>query len=173
MNVKIVGTNIAVTEGIKTKIESKLSKLEKYDYLTADAACDVKIRTVKSDQIIEVRIKLESRKVIYAESRAESLYTAIDDVEQILARKIVREKEKILDKKREPFTTEVGEEMIHEEEATIKEKIVSLIPMTPEEAADQLELLGQDFRLFLNADTGNVGLIYKRKDANYGIVYAS
>jgi putative sigma-54 modulation protein len=40
--------------------------------------------------------------------------------------------------------------------------------MTPEEAILQLELIGHDFFVFQNADTGEVNVIYRRRDGNYG-----
>ena len=64
MKIKIVGKNIAVTEGIRTKITEKLSKLDRYDFLKENAEVNVLIRTVKNDQIIEVTIPLENKKEI-------------------------------------------------------------------------------------------------------------
>jgi putative sigma-54 modulation protein len=42
--------------------------------------------------------------------------------------------------------------------------------MTPEEAVDQMELLDKDFFIFLNSFTGDVNLVYRRKDGNYGLI---
>ena len=59
MKIKIVGKNITVTEGIRTKITEKLSKLDRYDFLKENAEVNVLIRTVKNDQIIEVTIYMQ------------------------------------------------------------------------------------------------------------------
>ena len=42
-------------------------------------------------------------------------------------------------------------------------------PMFPEDAAEQMELLGHDFFLFLNAESGEHNVVYRRKDGNYGL----
>lgn len=61
MNTKIVGKNIKVTEGIENKINEKLDKLQRYEIIK-NAQCNVLIRTVKDDQIIEVTMILENKK---------------------------------------------------------------------------------------------------------------
>jgi len=42
--------------------------------------------------------------------------------------------------------------------------------MSPEEAANQMELLGHQFFLFINADSGELNVVYLRKDGNYGLL---
>ena len=43
-------------------------------------------------------------------------------------------------------------------------------PMFPEDAAEQMELLGHDFYLFLNGESGQHNVVYRRKDGNYGVI---
>ncbi len=42
--------------------------------------------------------------------------------------------------------------------------------MSPEEAVDQMELLDKDFFIFLNSMTGDVNVVYRRKDGNFGLI---
>jgi putative sigma-54 modulation protein len=64
---------------------------------------------------------------------------------------------------------------LHNVEEEIKKQIVkvktfTIKPITPEEAVMQMELLGHDFFVFINAETGNTAVVYRRKDKNYGLI---
>lgn len=171
MKIKIVGKNVEVTKAMEEKIIEKLTKLEKYDYLKPETVCNVLIRTVKDDQIIEVTIHV-GNKTIRAEKRSSSLYTAIDLVESTLTRQIRKEKEKMIGKKRTTLKelSKRGDNIVTP--AIVKEKAVSLEIMTPDEAADRMEALDHDFHLFIDEDTENVSVVYRRKDSDYGVIYA-
>ena len=52
----------------------------------------------------------------------------------------------------------------------IRRKAFSVLPMHEEEAIDQMELLGHDFFVFVNAETDAVNVIYRRMDGNYGLL---
>ena len=58
-----------------------------------------------------------------------------------------------------------------EEEITISRvKKFDVKPMYPEDACVQMELLGHDFYVFCNAETGTVNVVYKRKGGTYGLI---
>ena len=170
MRIEIIGKNVRVTDGMRAKIECKLNKLEKYDFIKKDTVVNVLIRTVKDDQIIEVTVPMANKKVVRAEKRDHDLYAAIDMVEETLARQLRKTKEKCRDKKR------VHVEAPYEEEdltvkTIVKEKVVPLAFLTPEEAAEQMEELDHDFHLFMNTRTNSPSVIYKRKDGDYGLIF--
>ena len=52
----------------------------------------------------------------------------------------------------------------------VRTKEFEVIPMTVDEAIMQLELLGHDFFIFMNADTGKIGVVYKRSDGDVGLL---
>jgi putative sigma-54 modulation protein len=54
--------------------------------------------------------------------------------------------------------------------AIIKRKSFALVPMTPDDAVLQMEMLGHSFLVYLDAESGNVCVVYKRKDGNYGVI---
>lgn len=56
------------------------------------------------------------------------------------------------------------------EQAIVKTKRFGVKPMMPEEAVLQMELLGHDFFVFLNGDTEEINVVYKRKDGDFGII---
>ncbi|MDW7992610.1 MAG: sigma 54 modulation/S30EA ribosomal C-terminal domain-containing protein [Anaerolineae bacterium] len=67
-----------------------------------------------------------------------------------------------------------GEEIPVEEEAPVgkivRVKRFEMVPMSPEEAIEQMELLGHQFFVFLNAEEGNINVLYRRDDGNYGLI---
>ena len=52
----------------------------------------------------------------------------------------------------------------------VKTKTFAVKPMTPEEAVLQLELVGHDFFVFRNAESGEVNVVYRRRDGLYGLI---
>lgn len=171
MKTKIIGKNVTVTEGMRTKIENMLEKLEKYDFFKENTVCNVLVRTVKDDQIIEITIPLEHKKMIRVERRSNDLYEAIDLAEESLARQIRKLKEKNRDKKRHPTEEKIEEECVNlTKNLIVKDKKIPAIYLTPEEACDEMEALDHDFHLFMNTKTDTPCVIYKRKDGNYGLI---
>ena len=62
---------------------------------------------------------------------------------------------------------EEGEERLPD---IVKTKRFAIKPMTAEEAAMQMELINHDFFVFLNQETEEVNVLYRRKDGNYGLI---
>lgn len=81
MKMNVIGKNVTVTDGMKEKIYDKLGNLHKYGNLSEDTPCKVLVRTVKMDQIIEVTIFLDNKKMIRVEKRDRDFYKAIDMAE--------------------------------------------------------------------------------------------
>jgi putative sigma-54 modulation protein len=52
----------------------------------------------------------------------------------------------------------------------VKSKRFLVKPMPIDEAINQMELLGHDFFLFVDADTGLLKVLYRRSDGNYGLI---
>ena len=102
------------------------------------------------------------------------MYVSIDLVEEILERQLKKYKNKLIDKKQSaPSFSEafLQEDASAEEEIQIvKSKKFAVKPMDPEEACVQMELLGHNFYVFLNADTEEVNVVYKRKGGTYGLI---
>ena len=62
------------------------------------------------------------------------------------------------------------EEPEEESSSIVRVKSFAMTPMHPDEAVEQMELLGHDFFVFFNADEGQVNVIYRRKDGDYGLL---
>ena len=170
----IRGQKLEVTESIKSYIEEKIGKLDKYFENPEELTATVVVRVRGKEQIVEVTVP--SKKVILrAEESNEDLYASIDLVSDKLERQIRKNKTKIRSKKSkanyESFIVNFEVEKEEENENLIvKRKELDTKPMSEEEAVLQMELVGHPFFIFKNATTDNISVVYKRKDGNYGII---
>lgn len=172
MNIIIAGKNIEVTDGIKTAVENKLSKLERY--FNADTEVNVTLSVEKDRQKIEVTIPVKGN-IIRSEQVSNDMYVSIDLVEEILERQIKKYKNKIVENHQEP--SQIFNEDFLEKDSSddnqihiVKTKRFGIKPMFPEDACVQMELLGHDFYVFRNAETDEVNVVYKRKGNTFGLI---
>ena len=174
MKFNIHGKRIEITDSIRSYIESKIGKLDKYFEEPDDITATVVVRISGIQQIVEVTIPIH-KIVLRGEERDDDLYAAIDRVSDILERQIRKNKTRMQRRvsKNEflgfdlSFETEADAE---EEQTIVKRKEIEMKPMSEEEAILQMNLIGHEFFVFSNVDTGNVDVLYKRKDGNYGII---
>ena len=127
----------------------------------------------KEQQKIEVTIPVKGS-ILRAEESSSDMYVSIDLVEEIIERQMKKYKNKLIDRKQsaqafsELFLNEDSYE--DEEIRIVKTKRFAMKPMDPEEACIQMELLGHSFYVFLNAETDEVNVVYKRKNNTYGLI---
>lgn len=171
MRYTITGRNIEVTPGLRAAVEDKIGKLERY--FTPDTEVIVTLSVQKERQKIEVTIPMKGN-IIRAEETSSDMYVSIDLVEEIIERQIKRYKQKLISKKQsalsfsEAFLKEEYE--ADDEIKIVKSKRFAVKPMDPEEACVQMELLGHSFYVFLNSETEEVNVVYKRKGNTYGLI---
>jgi len=171
MRYTISGKNIDITPGLKAAVENKLGKLDRY--FSPDTEAQVTLSVEKGRQKIEVTIPIKGS-MIRAEQDSDDMYVSIDLVEEIIERQIKKYKTKIIDKKQSAASfsdTFIQEEVEYEETVNIvKTKRFAMKPMDPEEACLQMELLGHNFFMFLNSETEQINVVYKRKANSYGLI---
>lgn len=167
----ISGKNIEITPALRTAIEDKLGKLEKY--FTSETEVHVTLGVEKDRQKIEVTIPVKGN-IIRSEQVSNDMYVSIDLVEEIIERQLKKYKNKIIDKKQSAgnFRPEfIEKDYVDDEEIKIvRSKRFDIKPMYPEDACIQMELLGHSFFVFCNAETDQVNVVYKRKGNTYGII---
>lgn len=167
----ITGRNIDVTEGLKSAIYDKIGKLEKY--FTDDTEVHVTLSVEKDRQKIEITIPVKGS-IIRSEQTSNDMYVSIDLVEEIIERQLKKYKNKIVDKKQSGgfFTQEYMEKEYDDDDEIkiIRTKRFDMKPMYPEDACIQMDLLGHNFFVFLNAETEEVNVVYKRKNNTYGLI---
>ena len=173
MKVSIRGKNIALTEGIETKINKKLSMLDKYFIMSDSVEAKVLIRTYPVGQKIEVTIPTEYV-LLRAEVVDNDLYNAIDLVIDKLEGQIRKYKTRLSRKSKDnklALNVASIEPLDHEEEDVIvKTKSISPKPMDMEEAIMQMELIGHSFFVYRDVETNEISVVYKRHNGGYGLI---
>lgn len=172
MKLNIRGSKLDVTEAIKTYLESKISKLDKYFENPDELSANVVFRVRGIDQIVEITIPIK-KAVLRVEESNRDLYASIDFAVDKLERQIRKNKTRIKKTNRENLDVFIDFEVHDEEqndEEIVKRKTIDMKPMSEEEAILQMNLIGHEFFVFKDADTGSDAVIYKRKDGNYGIL---
>ena len=167
----IIGRNIDITEGLKSAVQEKLGKLERY--FTPETEIHVTLSVEKDRQKIEGTIPVKGN-IIRSEQVSSDMYVSIDLVEEVIERQLRKYKTKIVNQQQAGgnFQKEfVEDEFLEDEEVNIiRTKKFGIKPMYPEDACVQMELLGHNFYVFRNAETDEVNVVYKRKGNTYGLI---
>lgn len=166
----ITGRNIDITEGLKSAVEEKLGKLDRF--FAPETEVNVTLSVEKERQKIEVTIPVKGN-IIRSEQVSSDMYVSIDLVEEVIERQLKKYKNKIVDKQQNAaaFAQEFVEKDYDDDEVKIiRTKRFGIKPMDPEEACVQMELLGHNFFVFCNAETDQVNVVYKRKGNTYGLI---
>ncbi len=177
MELQISGTNIEIKSEVQQYVERKLGKINKHLPDIIDTKVEISEEKTKSPQeryLVKVTVNSGIGKAVFhGEERAEDMFRAVDRVVAVMNRQLEKHKGKIYDRGRgNPLArgkfnqTEVPEA----ERKVVKTKRFLIEPMSLEEAIEQMERLGHSFFLFYDADAGEVKLLYRRNDGNYGII---
>ncbi len=175
MKMSIHGKQLVVTDAIRKYAESKLGRVEKYHDSIIEL--DVSLSAVKtktgSNHTAEVLAYL-SGSTLKATCSDVDLYAAIDQVSDIIEGQLKKHKEK----RNANYGQATGVRKIKynpETHTVEKEAAVNIVkvllpakPMDIEEAILQLEMLNRTFYPFTNCETGEMNIVYKRKDGDYG-----
>ena len=176
MRYSFTGKNTTVTEALKDKITAKLGRLEKL--FPENVNITVTLSVVKLDHTIEVTVNLPKR-ILRAEVTSDDMYSAIDEVVDVLEKQMVKYKNRLRDKSRRD-TSFIEELKAFKEDDGYKDedegikiariKRFSVKPMDAEEAVMEMEMLGHNFFVFRNAGNDTFNVIYKRKNGTYGLI---
>ena len=181
MDLKVLSKNdTRIPPAIEDYAIKRVGKMDRFLPSIASGKIEISEQGIRQpDQRFSVQVTLESNGVlIRAQEHADDMRSAVDRVSDALANRINRYKGKHYERskdsvrKMEPSdaTAEVPEE---EDWRVVKTKRFTVKPMPVDEATEQMELLGHDFFLFINSETGNTNLVYKRKDGHYGLIESS
>lgn len=167
----ITGRNIDVTPGLKSAVEDKIGKLEKY--FTPDTEVHVTLSVEKDRQKIEVTIPVKGT-VIRSEQISSDMYVSIDLVEEIIERQLKKYKNKLIERQQGSHYLKlefIEKDYAEDDEVKIvRTKKFDIKPMYAEDACIQMELTGHNFFVFCNAETDQVNVVYKRKGNTYGLI---
>ncbi|MCX7715694.1 MAG: ribosome-associated translation inhibitor RaiA [Clostridia bacterium] len=175
MKFNIIGRKMELTDQIRDYATKKLSKLDKF--FREESEARVVIGKIKDKQYMETTI-YASGMMYRAEVTDDEVLAAIDKTVDIIERQIRKNKTKLEKKIKHDATADniliSGTDYVQEEEEAefkvIKRKRFQVKPMSEEEAILQMNLLGHNFFVFLNTETDEMNVVYKRKDGNYAVI---
>ena len=160
--------NYSGDKSIKDEVEQRIKKLERF--FPRDYQANVVISELRGKTVTEITLHVAST-FLRVETSDKDVRTALDKALDKLVVQLKKFKNKLQNKLSDSIRYESEDDDIEEEDNKIvKSKRFAIKPMSPEEASLQMELLGHMFFVFLNADTENVNVIYKRKDGQYGLI---
>jgi len=172
MKVNVTGRNLVITDAIREQVEKKLSKFDKM--FNSDIEASATFSVQKNKHIVEVTIPLKNGALFRAEAISDDMYMSIDEAIDRISKQMKKHKTKL--EKRFHSNDSIRFEEIPDtvepivESSIVKTKRFGVKPMGPEEAVLQMELLGHDFFVFLNGDTEEINVVYKRKDGDFGLI---
>ncbi|BAS58536.1 MULTISPECIES: ribosome hibernation-promoting factor, HPF/YfiA family [Leptolyngbya] len=182
MKLVIQGKNIEITDAIREYVHQKIEKaVNHYQALTTEV--DVHLSVARNPrvakQIAEVTIYANGT-VVRAEEASENLYASIDLVADKISRRLRKYKEKRANHRHEKTTELLEGQPVVEElrldrepelpAQVVRTKYFSMPPMTVDQAIEQLELVGHDFYMFRNIETGEINVAYERNHGGYGVI---
>ena len=171
MKVNIIGRQMNVWSEMKETIDTKLKKLDKY--FGDECTATVTLSSKPSYKRLEITIAA-SGILFRSEVEDETFRTALDRAIYSIERQIRKNKTRLQKKLRQGAfdggIVETNEDFEEEREFVIREKTFPLKPMSTEEAIMQMNLLDHGFFVFKNDKTGDVCVVYKRNDGDYGLI---
>lgn len=187
MEIKVHTRNLHLTPRLEDYIDKKVERLDRYLSNITEANLELRKEGRTEQPIAQLTIRNKRGMIFRVEDKKQQdIFAAIDIVVDKMYRQLERYKSKNRRKKGGDRWIDVDvedlglpvaeteiEEAINFEEDDIKivrRKEILLNPMHEDEAIDQIELLGHDFFVFLNDETGMVNILYKRQDGNYGLL---
>ncbi|HKH76450.1 MAG TPA: ribosome-associated translation inhibitor RaiA [Rubrobacteraceae bacterium] len=182
MDVTVKGRNVSVTEALERHAREKVERVARFfDDERSVARAEVELihernPAIPAPEVADTTLFINGT-VLKAREASGDMYASIDLMAHKLERQVKRYRGRQLDRwhgQRERHAAEEAPQpvMVEEEiEARIvRTKQFQMKPMSAEEAALQMELVDHDFFVFTSADTGDVNVVYRRRDGNYGLI---
>ena len=171
MKIKIAGRGTDASEALRQHVVQKAEALERF--FDRIVSVDVVLSVEKERQIADVRARLTNRKVIVAREESNDLYASIDKAIDRLRRQLVKFKDQLHEVK-DRGGADDGTPMVGEATAgdrrIIRTETYFQKPMSPEEAALQLDAAENQFFVFVNSETDQVAILYRRSDGDLGLI---
>ena len=179
MNIEYLCKNYDASDKLKSIIDKKVQKLDKF--FDDDTRIKIGLKkgnTRNTDDLytLELTIMLDGA-IMRAEVTTDNMYSNIDLAIPKLEKQIIRHHKKIESKTKKlrikdfsAIPDDIPEEEVKEEKTLVRSKCYTLIPMSVDDAIEELELIGHNFYVFLNKATNSINVLYVRNDGNYGII---
>ena len=183
MEVTIRGRNVEVTDRLRAATEEKIARLARHHDGWEQAEVNFfeeRNPRISAKEVCEATLRGHGR-IIRAKADSADALGSLDRVVDKLEHQMEKLKSKLISRSH-PKRHQIESGLTADEEAEpaeggppriVKTKQFDIKPMTPEEAALQMDVLGHDFYLFTNADTGVAAVVYRRNDGDVGLIDAS
>jgi putative sigma-54 modulation protein len=195
MDVTVQGRNVEVSEQLRTAVTEKVGRLSRLlqgmDHAEVHLFEERNPR-IADKQVCEV-VMAGHGHLVRARAASNDALAAVDQAVAKLEHQLAKLKGKLVGRSHprrhgsvnseKPDTQDTGDERDERDEQAddpgswrptiVKTKHFAIKPMTPEEAALQMELLGHDFYFFTNADTDRAAVVYRRNDGDVGLIDGS
>ena len=180
MNIVVRGRNLEITPRLQEYVDTKVGKLDRFLPTIDEARMELSMEQTQSAQHSQVaQLTVRSRgRILRAEERHQDIFAAIDAVSDKMQRQVSRYKDR-LQSRGQPRSQHEAEDMsmngvISKSEEPIghivRTKKFPVEPMDPEEAIEQMEMLGHDFFMFFNTVSDDINVLYRRKNGDYGLL---
>lgn len=185
VEVAVKGRNISLTEALERYAREKVERLGKFfDEERSASWAEVELIHERNPSIPEPEVAETTMfingTVLKARESSPDMYASIDLMSDKLERQVRRYRGRQIDRwhgqlKKASREPQSPQPFVADEEDEIGAKIVrtkqfQMKPMSPEEAALQMELLDHDFYVFTSAESGDINVVYRRRDGNYGLI---
>lgn len=175
MKITITGRKVNLRDNFKERVQKKLAKFDRI--FEEDAAANVTVTLEKNRQTVEVTIR-QGGMVYRAESTAMEMNDALDAVVDALGRQIRKNKTRLEKRMHtsdlENFLQEEAVSALEGEEENdyqiVRSKHFPVKPLDVEEAILQMNMVGHQFYMYRNAQSGEINVVYRRKDGTYGLL---
>jgi putative sigma-54 modulation protein len=177
MRLHVKGKNVEVSESIRLYAEEKMRKLDRQLHELTEVELELSVEknpSIAANQVAEATVRTKGPTLRVTEASTD-MKASIDRLTEKLLRQVQNYRGKRRDRQVRGNGSPPGGAMsIPDEEDTgeqiVKTKQFDVKPMSADEAVLQLELVGHDFFVFRNAESGDVNVIYRRKDGGYGLI---
>lgn len=183
MDITITGRKMPITDALRAYAEEKIGnsmKVMDIDPLTAEVVLQVEKNPANpTPACCEVTMRARGH-IIRVEEYEENMYAAIDVAAAKVLRQLRKFKTRVIDKKISQGNTEkkateldidgLMEELSAADDEVVRVKEIEFQPLTEEEALVQIDLLGHDFFAYIDRDSNNVHVLYRRDNGGYGLL---
>lgn len=185
MRYTFIGKDSVLTDPVKKRIEDKLDKIGKF--LPEDPSAIVRLTEIPSRKLYKLEVTIPIRKrvlraEVIEENKDFAIFSSIDKVVDILESQVVKYKSRLRSiQRKEPSLKEEYNSIVIDDSSAVdtkqqdkpiieRTKKFAIKPMDIEEAVMELELIGHNFFVYLNSNTNEVNVVYKRNDSSYGLI---
>lgn len=178
MRTIVKGKNIDVPDPIRAYAERKLARLERYLDDRSDAIVELSVekhRSAADSRIVEITLVINGRP-LRSHAAGATHQAAIDTVVDKVERQAVNHREKPrvrarpIEEKRLLRRLADGTAEPGRDRRIVQSKRFDIEPMFEEDAVAEMEELGHNFFLFVNAENEHLAVLYRRQDGDYGII---